>query len=211
MSALLPGLASPQPAAATAAGSGVRSAALFAGVIFLAWAGTGLEAPAAAQTPPAKPAAKAPSPKAAAPGGSPAAKASTTNKSKAASRKKAPEPPEEPEVVVAEADEQQLLAAKEVLLGESGCEFDQKIQVDASPKHPGYVDMSFNKKKYVMRPVMSSTGALRLEDVRSETLMIQISSKTMLMNQKTGQRLVDNCVHPDQKVTTVEAGQGLMK
>jgi hypothetical protein len=211
MSALLPGLSSPQTAVATAAGSGIRSVALFAGAIFLAWAGTGLQTPAAAQTPPATPAVKAPTSKAAAAGGSGAAKASTPNKSKVASRKKAAEPPVEPEVVVAEADDQQMLAAKEVLLGESGCEFDQKIQVDASSTHPGYVDMSFNKKKYVMKPVMSSTGALRLEDVRSEALMIQISSKTMLMNQKTGQRLVDNCIHPTQKVTTVEAGQALMK
>ena len=57
------------------------------------------------------------------------------------------------------ADEQQLAAAKEVLLGESGCEFDQKIQVDANAQHPGYVDMSFNKKKYTLKPVLSSTGA----------------------------------------------------
>ena len=42
------------------------------------------------------------------------------------------------------------------------------------------------------------TGALRLEDVRGETLFIQIRNKSMLMNQKSGQRLVDDCVHPSQ-------------
>lgn len=134
-------------------------------------------------------------------------------KSSAAARKKkaAAAPPPEPEVVVAAADEQQLAAAKEVLLGESGCEFNQKIQVDPSATHPGYVDMSFNKKKYTMKPVMSPTGALRLEDVRSEALMIQIASKTMVMNQKTGQRLVDNCVHADQKTVSADTTQVLMK
>ncbi|MBA3477633.1 MAG: hypothetical protein H0T52_04415 [Lautropia sp.] len=132
--------------------------------------------------------------------------------SKAASKKKAAAQPEpEPEVVVAAADEQQLAAAKEVLLGESGCEFNQKIQVDASATHPGYVDMSFNKKKYTMKPILSPTGALRLEDVRSEALMIQIASKTMVMNQKTGQRLVDNCVHPDQSTVTADTTPVLMK
>jgi hypothetical protein len=140
-----------------------------------------------------------------------AVKAPAAKKGKTSAKKAAPEPKEEPETAVADADEQQLLAAKEVHFGESGCEFNQKIQVDANTKHPGYVDMSFNKKKYMMKPVMSSTGALRLEDVRSETLMIQISSKTMLMNQKTGQRLVDNCVHPDQHVTAADAEQVLMK
>jgi len=130
--------------------------------------------------------------------------------SKAASKKKAAAQPE-PEVVVAAADEQQLAAAKEVLLGESGCEFNQKIQVDASATHPGYVDMSFNKKKYTMKPILSPTGALRLEDVRSEALMIQIASKTMVLNQKTGQRLVDNCVHPDQSTVTADTTPVLMK
>jgi hypothetical protein len=188
-----------------------RAAAALAGAILFSLMAAPSPAPAQEATP------KAATPKApttaaapAAPGGA-AKKTPVLKNTKAGNRKKSPEPVAEPDPVVADADEQQLLAAKEVLVGESGCEFDQKIQVDANPKHPGYVDMSFNKKKYMMKPVMSSTGALRLEDVRSETLMIQISSKTMLMNQKTGQRLVDNCVHPDQKVTAADAEQVLMK
>ena len=36
-----------------------------------------------------------------------------------------------------------------------------------------------------MKPVLSSTGAIRLEDVRGETLMVQIASKSMLLNVKT--------------------------
>ena len=128
----------------------------------------------------------------------------------APAEEKAPEP--EPEIEMAAADEKQLAAAKEVLLGESGCEFDQKIQVHANAAHPGYVDMSYNKKKYTMKPVLSPTGALRLEDVRSEALMIQIASKTMVMNQKTGQRMVDNCVHPDQRTVSADSGApALMK
>ncbi len=142
-----------------------------------------------------------------------ATKTPTAKAAKTSSRKKEKvvEPQEEPEVAVVDADETQLLAAREVHLGESGCEFDQKIQLDANSKHPGYVDMSFNKKKYTMKPVMSPTGALRLEDVRSETLMIQIPTKTMVMNQKTGQRLVDNCIHPNQANVTADTTQVLMK
>jgi hypothetical protein len=178
-----------------------------------------LPSPAGAQEAPAKaaPGKAAPAKSAAKSAAGPAAsgdagKASAAGtKTKPSAKKKAAEPQEEPEPQVADADDQQLQAAKEVLLGESGCEFNQKIQVDANAQHPGYLDMSYNKKKYMMKPVMSSTGAVRLEDVRSETLMIQISSKTMLMNQKTGQRLLDNCVHPDQKITTTDAEQVLMK
>jgi hypothetical protein len=137
-----------------------------------------------------------------------AVKKTTTQSAKRSAKKPVEQP--EPEVEIAAADDKQLAAAKEVLLGESGCEFNQKIQVDANAQHPGYVDMSFNKKKYTMKPVLSPTGALRLEDVRSEALMIQIASKTMLMNQKTGQRLVDNCVHPEQSTVSADSGPAVL-
>ena len=45
-----------------------------------------------------------------------------------------------------------------------------------------------------MKPVLSSTGAIRLEDVHGETLMVQIASKSMLLNVKTARRIVDECV-----------------
>ena len=163
-----------------------------------------LGAPAAVQAqsaPPAKPAAAK---QASVAKDTSAAKKASAQSSKRSAKKPVEQP--EPEVAITDADEQQLAAAKEVLLGESGCEFDQKIQVDANAQHPGYVDMSFNKKKYTMKPVLSPTGALRLEDVRSEALMIQIASKTMVMNQKTGQRLVDNCVHPEQRTVSADSG-----
>jgi hypothetical protein len=45
---------------------------------------------------------------------------------------------------------------------------------------------------------LSSTGALRLEDVKGQTLMLQIAHKSMLMDVKIGQRLVDDCMHAKQ-------------
>ena len=45
----------------------------------------------------------------------------------------------------------------------------------------------------------ASTGAIRLEDVRGEALMVQIASKSMLLNVKTGHRIVDACVSPKQR------------
>jgi hypothetical protein len=169
-----------------------------------------LPAPAFAQTPSAPAAKPAPAKQAGASKDAGAAKNASAAKSSKRPPKKAAEPQPEPEVEITAADEQQLAAAKEVLLGESGCEFNQKIQVDANAQHPGYVDMSFNKKKYTLKPVLSSTGAVRLEDVRSEALMIQIASKTMVMNQKTGQRLVDNCVHPDQRTVSADSGAPML-
>jgi Flp pilus assembly protein TadG len=192
----------PIPLSAPPAFAGLLGGAALVALMTLAW-------PEAAQAQDAAPKAAAKqasvSKDAKAAGKAPAAQAAKpANGNSKRAAKKAPEP--EPEIEIAAADEQQLAAAREVLIGESGCEFNQKIEVNPSSQHPGYVDMSFNKKKYTMKPVLSPTGALRLEDVRSEALMIQIASKTMVMNQKTGQRLVDNCVHPEQRTVSADSG-----
>ena len=44
------------------------------------------------------------------------------------------------------------------------------------------------------------TGALRLEDVKGQTLLLQIANKSMLMDQKRGQRLADECMSPEQNL-----------
>lgn len=183
-----------------------RAAAVFIGAAAAgaAWAQATPAAPL-----PAKPVSVAPAAKEAA--AAPAEKKTPVKQVKRSAKKEPPAPVPEVEVVMVDADAIQLLAAKEVLVGESGCEFGQKIEVGVNPSHPGYIDLNFNKKTYTMKPVLSATGAVRLEDVRSETLMIQIASKSMVMNQKTGQRLVDNCVHPDQQTVTADTTQVLMK
>ena len=102
-------------------------------------------------------------------------------------------------MAVPAADALQMEAMARVNQGVSTCEFRQQVHISESAAHPGYVDLRFKGKQWLMKPVISSTGALRLEDVRAETLFIQIRNKSMLMNQKTGQRLVDACVHPAQQ------------
>ena len=94
----------------------------------------------------------------------------------------------------AAASPEQLAAADQVFYGSHECEFNQTAQVDKNAKHPGYVDVKQGKATYVMKPVLSSTGAVRLEDVRGQTLMVQIASKSMLLDVKAGRRIVDDCV-----------------
>ena len=88
----------------------------------------------------------------------------------------------------------QLAAAERVFYGTYLCEFDKSVQVSSLPKFPGYAELRFGKSVYVMKPVASETGAIRLEDVKGETLVIQIANKSMLLNVKSGQRLLDGCV-----------------
>jgi hypothetical protein len=53
----------------------------------------------------------------------------------------------------------------------------------------------YGKDRWVMKPVVSPVGAIRLEEIRDRTLMVQIAYKSMLMDVVRGQRLVDECVH----------------
>jgi hypothetical protein len=97
------------------------------------------------------------------------------------------------------AGPEQIDAAGRVYYGAYECEFKQTVDIAESPKYPAYVDVKHGKAEYLMKPVLSSTGAVRLEDVRGETLMVQIASKSMLLNVKTAQRLIDGCVSPKQR------------
>jgi hypothetical protein len=135
--------------------------------------------PALAQTPPAKPVAAKPAAK-------PAAKAPQSKKAAA-------------EPVLTEADEAQLAAAERTYLGDYACEFKQSVRIDKHSKAAGYVTVAWQKMFITMKPVISPTGALRLEDVTGRTLMIQIANKSMLLDTKIGQRLLDDCVHPEQE------------
>ncbi len=109
--------------------------------------------------------------------------------------KKAPAEPAPPTAATPE----QIEAAQQVYYGTYDCEFKQTIDIVANPRHPSYVDVKHGKAGYLMKPVLSSTGAIRLEDVRGDTLMVQIASKSMLLNVKTAQRIVDDCVSPKQR------------
>jgi hypothetical protein len=106
---------------------------------------------------------------------------------------------------IPDAAPDQVKAAELVYYGAYDCEFKQSLNVTQSPKHPAYVDVKFGSGIWLMKPVLSSTGAIRLEDVRGETLMVQIASKSMLLNVKLGKRLVDDCESPTQHEFAVQA------
>jgi hypothetical protein len=108
------------------------------------------------------------------------------------------------------ASSEQIAAASFAHTGEYLCEFDERVHVAAHPKSEGYLDVRHRKAVHTMRPVVSSTGAIRLEDVRGRMLMLQIANKSMLMDTKLGQRVVDNCVHEKQRgAAPAPAGESL--
>ena len=133
----------------------------------------------------------------AATGATPAAKPATAKPAGSNPGKKAPAKPVD--LAPAEASAEQVAAAEQVYYGVYDCEFNQTIHIDKDAKHAAYVDVKNGKSTWIMKPVLSSTGAIRLEDIKGETLMVQISSKSMLLNVKTARRIVDDCVNPKQR------------
>ena len=103
------------------------------------------------------------------------------------------------ELSVADAGPDQVKAAEMVYYGKYDCEFNLTVDIAQSPKHSAYVVVKHLKGEWLMKPVLSSTGAIRLEDVKDETLMVQIASKSMLLNVKTARRIVDDCISPKQR------------
>ena len=92
----------------------------------------------------------------------------------------------------------QLAAADLVHTGLFPCELGQTVTVRPDPKGPGHFDLRFNGKRYRLVPVETTTGAVRLEDKALGIVWIQVANKSMLMNQKLGQRMADDCVNPAQ-------------
>jgi len=107
----------------------------------------------------------------------------------------------------AEASAEQQQAAEEVFYGAYQCEFNQTVDVEKNNRHAAYVDVKSGQSTWLMKPGRSSTGAIRLEDVKGETLLVQIHSKSMLLNVKSGQRLVDACITPRQRELMAAARQ----
>lgn len=87
-----------------------------------------------------------------------------------------------------------LAIAEQVHTGTIGCELGKHVNVERDGGKPGYFKVTGNGFNYHMSPVVTSTGAVRLEDTRAGAVWLQIANKSMLMNQKIGQRLADECM-----------------
>ncbi|MEJ7688696.1 MAG: hypothetical protein WKG52_17935 [Variovorax sp.] len=107
----------------------------------------------------------------------------------------------DPNVILTEAD---LAVAKRVHTGKIQCELGADVTVTADEKKPGFFTVSTKGARYRMHPVESRTGAIRLEDPNAGALWLQIANKSMLMNQKQGLRLADECQAPEQLTAAAE-------
>ena len=103
---------------------------------------------------------------------------------------------EESDVVLTPED---LAISKRVLTGTIKCELGASVAIEASQKKPGFFVLTHGSTKYFMHPVNSRTGAIRLEDPKAEAMWLQLGNKSMLMSQKQGLRLADECQATEQE------------
>jgi hypothetical protein len=87
----------------------------------------------------------------------------------------------------------ELEIAQQVYTGTFPCELGTHVTVTADTAHPGFFTVAVGKISYYMHPVESRTGAIRLEDIRHSAVWLQLGSKSMLMDQKAGRRVSDDC------------------
>lgn len=99
----------------------------------------------------------------------------------------------------------ELAIADRVHTGTMPCELGASVLLEADPKMPGYFNLKGKGFNYRMHPVVTTTGAIRLEDQHDGgAVWLQLSNKSMLMDQKAGKRLADECSSPAQ-VAVAEA------
>ncbi len=103
------------------------------------------------------------------------------------------------------SEAQDLETAAKVFTGLADCEFQQQVDVQAVEGQPGHYRLRFRKAVYELMMERTATGVLRLEDARSGVVWLQIPAKSMLMNTKLGQRVVDACQHAAQKLPQAPA------
>ena len=98
----------------------------------------------------------------------------------------------------------QLALATYVTIGNIPCELGQTVNMRADPEQPGYFHLQLKNQRFHLYPVESATGALRLEDPSRGAVWIQLANKSMLMDQRQGKRLADECASALQQAYAVQ-------
>jgi hypothetical protein len=111
---------------------------------------------------------------------------------------------EEVDPTLSDAD---LQVAQRVYTGVIKCELGASVEIKADEKKPGFFTLMHAGKHYRLHPVESRTGAIRLEDPSAGAMWLQLGNKSMLMSQKQGLRLADEC----QAAKQVEVAEEMKK
>lgn len=113
-------------------------------------------------------------------------------------------PLSEVEVVAKEKIDANVQVEPLVHVGDMPCELGQTVVLTADAAVPGHYNLRFGKFNYSVLAQATTTGAVRLEDKSAGIVWLQLANKSMLMNQKQGRRLADECKSPLQAQVALE-------
>jgi hypothetical protein len=97
-----------------------------------------------------------------------------------------------------------MAIANRVALGRMPCELAAYVSVKPDARGAGRFVLELGRQKYSMVLVPTLTGAIRLEDAAAGVVWLQLPNKSMLMSQKLGRRLADDCASADQLIVAKE-------
>lgn len=95
--------------------------------------------------------------------------------------------------------EQQLTIAQKVSLGTVACESTKAVQVAEAYQRSGKFYLMLGEQSYRMVPMVTDSGAVRLEDLDRGVVWLQLANKSMLLDQRQGRRLADGCMNDGQR------------
>ena len=87
----------------------------------------------------------------------------------------------------------ELATAALVHVGSKTCSHGRSVRIEAAPQAAGHFVLQSGGQRYLLRPVETSTGAIRLEDRAQGAVWIQLANKSMLLGQRPNRRLLDDC------------------
>jgi hypothetical protein len=96
-----------------------------------------------------------------------------------------PPAPKRPDMIIPTAYPEQVKAAEWSITASTNASSTRR-RTSTSPKYSAYVTVKHGRGEWPYEAVLSSTGAIRLEECAGETLMVQIASKSMLLKHHDG-------------------------
>ena len=97
----------------------------------------------------------------------------------------------------------EVASVNDVWVGSYQCDLSERVSL-----RPGaaadQVELQWKKQRWNLRRIDSRSGAMRLEDASARLVWIQLGNKSMLLDQKQGKRLLDECQHDVQVQTAAQ-------
>jgi len=95
--------------------------------------------------------------------------------------------------------ERERVTAALVHVGGKSCAQGRSVRIEADLQQPGFFHLNLEQQRYRLRPVETSTGAIRLEDRAQGVVWLQLAHKSILLSQRQGRRLLDDCANAVQQ------------